>query len=148
MERFKLELEMMRQKAKGKQHEFELKKLELQLEAWKKYAQTEKEMEIKQATVDLELKMKAEVEQKRLETGNQFGTLTTRHSSCTIKLPKLELPKFSGNVLKWQEVWDSFEASIHKNPNLQPVDKFIYLKAELKTRLRSIFALLKLLLKM
>ena len=26
-----------------------------------------------------------------LELEKQFGTLTTRHSSCTIKLPKLEL---------------------------------------------------------
>ena len=41
--------------------------------------------------------MKVEVEQKRLELEKQFGTSTTRHSSCTIKLPKLELLKFSGN---------------------------------------------------
>ena len=34
--------------------------------------------------------------------------------------------------MKWQEFWDSFEASIHKNPNLQPVDKFNYLRAELE----------------
>ena len=104
----------------------------MELEARRKYTQTEKEMEIKQATVDWELKMKAEVEQKRLELEQQFGTLTTRHSSYTVELPKLELPKFSGNVLKWQEFWDSFEASIHKNPNLQPVDKFSYLEAELE----------------
>ena len=34
--------------------------------------------------------------------------------------------------MRWQEFWDSFEASIHKNPNLQPVDKFNYLRAELE----------------
>ena len=34
--------------------------------------------------------------------------------------------------MKWQEFWDSFEASIYKNPNLQPVDKFNYLRAELE----------------
>ena len=126
MERFKLELEMMREKAKDKQHEFELKKLEVELEARRKYTQTEIEMEIKQATLDLELKMKTELKQKRLQLEKQFGTLTTRHSFCTIKLPKLELPKFNGDVLKWRRVWDSFEA------NLQPVDKFNYLKAKLE----------------
>ena len=97
-------------------------------------------MEIKQATVDWELKMKAEVEQKRLELEKQFGTLTTRHSSCTVELPKLELPKFSGNVLKWQKFWDSFEASINKNRNLQPVDKFNYLEAELEGDAKAVIS--------
>jgi len=75
--------------------------------------------------------MKAEMEQKRLELEKQFGTPITRHTP-TIKLPKLELQKFNGDVLKWQEFWDSFDASIHRNPNLQPVDKFNYLKVELE----------------
>ena len=61
----------------------------------------------------------------------QFGVPVTRHTP-TIKLPKLELQKFNGNILKWQEFWDSFEAFIHKNPNLQPVNKFNYLRAELE----------------
>lgn len=34
--------------------------------------------------------------------------------------------------MKWQEFGDSFKASIHRNPNLQPVDKFNYLRAELE----------------
>ena len=75
--------------------------------------------------------MKAEMEQKCLELEKQFGVPITHHTS-TIKLPKLELQKFDGNILKWQEFWDSFEASIHKNPNFQPVDKFNYLRAKLE----------------
>ena len=46
----------------------------------------------------------------------------------SIKLPKFELLKFDGNILKWQEFWDSYEAMIHRNPSLQTVDKFNYLK--------------------
>ena len=71
------------------------------------------------------------MEQKRLILEKQFGVPITRHSP-TFKLPKLELQKFNGNILKWQIFWDSFEASIHKNPNLQPVVKFNYLRAELE----------------
>ena len=71
------------------------------------------------------------MEQKRLKLKKQFGVPITRHTP-TIKLPKLELQKFNGNILKWQEFRDSFEASIHKNPNLQPVVKFNYLRAELE----------------
>lgn len=58
--------------------------------------------------------------------------LKTTHHTLAIKLPELELPKCKGNILKWQEFWDSIEASIHRNPNLQLVDKFNYLKAELE----------------
>ena len=61
----------------------------------------------------------------------QFGVPITRHTP-TIKDPKMELHKFDGNILRWQEFWDSFEASIHRNPNLQPVDKLNYIRAELE----------------
>ena len=72
--------------------------------------------------------MKAEMEQKRLELEKQFGVPITRYTP-TIKLPILELQNFDGNI---KEFCDSFEASIHRNPNLQPVDKFNYLRAELE----------------
>ena len=131
MEKMKLELEMLKQSQVDKQRDHELKKLEVELEAKRKLTQTEQEMELKRTTTNIELKMKAEVEQKRLELEKQFGTSISRHTP-TIKLPKLELQKFNGDVLKWQEFWDSFDASIHRNPNLQPVDKFNYLKVELE----------------
>ena len=131
MERMKLDLEMLRQSEIDKRREHEQKILEVELEAKRKMAQTEKEMALKRTTVDIELKMKAEVEQKRLELEKQFGVPITRETPA-IKLPKLELQKFDGNILKWQKFWDSFEASIHRNSNLQPVDKFNYLRAELE----------------
>ena len=139
MERMKLELEMLRQNEIDKQREHEQKILEVELEAKRKMAQTEKEMELKRTTVDIELKMKAQVEQKRLELEKQFGVPITRQTP-TIKLPKLELQKIDGNILKWQEFWDSFEASIHRNPNLQPVDKFNNLRAELEGDASSVIS--------
>ena len=50
----------------------------------------------------------------------------------TCKLPKLNLPVFSGNPLDWQSSWDSFEAAIHSNSTLNGTQKFNYLKAQLK----------------
>ena len=131
MEKMKLEWEILKQNETDKQREHELKKLEAEPEAKSKLASAEKEMELKRTTAHIELKMKTEMEQKRLELEKQFGVPITRHTP-TIKLPKLELQKFNGNILNWQEFWDSFEASIHKNPNLQPVDKFNYSRAELE----------------
>ena len=128
MEKMKLELQMLKQNEIDKQREHEQKILEVELEAKRKMAQTEKEMELKRTTIDIELKMKAEMEQKRLELEKQFGVPITRYTP-TIKLPILELQNFDGNI---KEFWDSFEASIHRNPNLQPLDKFNYLRAELE----------------
>ena len=44
-----------------------------------------------------------------------------------VKLPKLVLKKFNGDHSKWISFWDTFEASVHKNENLSPIDKFNYL---------------------
>ena len=58
----------------------------------------------------------------------------------TVKLPKLELMKFDGNVLKWQEFWDSFETTIHDNTSLQDVDKLNYLRAQLRNEAKEVIA--------
>ena len=54
------------------------------------------------------------------------------------KLPHLELPKFDGSLLKWQEFWDSFSAAIDDNPCIKPVDKFNYLKSNLEGKAKQI----------
>ena len=41
------------------------------------------------------------------------------------KLPKLDLPKFDGSVLKWQSFWDSFDSAIHSNSTLSESDFFV-----------------------
>ena len=43
------------------------------------------------------------------------------------KLPKLHLPKFLGDITKFRTFWDSCESTIHRNPELSPIDKFNYL---------------------
>ena len=48
-----------------------------------------------------------------------------------MKLLKLKLKKFDGDILKWQEFWDAFDSTIHQNERLQKVDKFNYLRSQL-----------------
>jgi len=50
---------------------------------------------------------------------------------ATSRLPKLTLPKFSGDPLTWQTFWNSFYVAIHGNPNLSGIQKFNYLKPQL-----------------
>ena len=49
----------------------------------------------------------------------------------TTKLPKLEIPKYSGDYTKWQPFWDKFTAVIDQS-NLPVVNKFTYLQSLLQ----------------
>ena len=48
------------------------------------------------------------------------------------KLPKITLPRFSGEITKFHAFLDSFESAVDKNPSLSAVDKFNYLNALLE----------------
>jgi len=54
-----------------------------------------------------------------------------------IRLPKLSLPVFDGNILKWQEFVESFKAAVD-NPHLSSVQKFQYLKSSLSGEAASL----------
>ena len=45
----------------------------------------------------------------------------------TVKLPKLKLLTFDGQLSKWQQFWDVYERNIHGNPKLGNINKFSYL---------------------
>ena len=59
------------------------------------------------------------------------STLPPKDSS-NVKLPKLEVPSFSGNVLHWQSFWERFTISVHEQPSLSDTEKFVYLQQSLK----------------
>ena len=40
-----------------------------------------------------------------------------------VKLPKINLPKFNGQVTKYQSFWQSFKCAIHENEILSMVNK-------------------------
>ena len=50
----------------------------------------------------------------------------------TAKLPKLDLPTFSGDYLSWTSFFDLFTGAVHNNGTLQNSQKLQYLKASLK----------------
>ena len=43
-----------------------------------------------------------------------------------VKLPKLSLRKFNGDLTSWTPFWESFKSSIHENNEITSVDKFNY----------------------
>ena len=64
--------------------------------------------------------------------------LITMHSETgtaqgpKVKLPKLILKKFNGELTTGTTFWDSFESTVHNNPNLTSIDKFNYLHSLLE----------------
>ena len=63
-------------------------------------------------------------EQMRL-IHTQQTTGMSLQSYGPLKPPQLEIAPFSGDILKWQEFWDAFEASVHQ-ASYAPVDKLNY----------------------
>ena len=55
---------------------------------------------------------------------SSFETGSIKASTVVARLPKLTLKTFSGDILKFNEFWESYELSIHYNNTLDAVTKF------------------------
>ena len=49
-----------------------------------------------------------------------------------VKLPKLDVPTFDGNILNWRTFWEQFRVSIHDRSSLSHSEKLVYLQHALK----------------
>jgi hypothetical protein len=56
---------------------------------------------------------------------------TSQSTPRKVNLPKLQLPKFDGNILKWSPFYDAFCAAVHNDDNLDNIQKFQYLNSTL-----------------
>ena len=52
--------------------------------------------------------------------------------SYNLRLPKLKLRSYDGNLAEWTTFWDMFTTSVHNNPKIATIDKFSYLKSVLE----------------
>ena len=48
------------------------------------------------------------------------------HDGKEVKLPKIDVSKFDGNLLKWRTFWEQFKVSIHERDNLSDAEKLVY----------------------
>ncbi|KAK8761297.1 hypothetical protein V5799_027436 [Amblyomma americanum] len=55
--------------------------------------------------------------------------ITTTLVKTRVKLPKIELIKFTGRRSDWQAFWEVFEQVVDKNEDLTDTDRFHYLRA-------------------
>ncbi|XP_003370700.1 zinc knuckle protein, partial [Trichinella spiralis] len=54
--------------------------------------------------------------------------LKTAEVDPNVRLPRLELPKFDGDVTRFHEFWDQFETSVHRQPGASGATKLAYLR--------------------
>ena len=59
-------------------------------------------------------------------------TLPTSTTHTRVKLPKLQLRSFSGDLTQWTSFWDSFHSAIHNSDELSEIEKFNYLNSLLE----------------
>ncbi|XP_077989885.1 uncharacterized protein LOC144444346 [Glandiceps talaboti] len=93
----------------------------------------------KQLQSMFELQTQMQTQTKLLLEAQQQANLSPHHTSqhspssnsANVKLPKLEITSFNGDILKWIEFWDSFASAVHYNTSLSPIDKFNYLRSKL-----------------
>ena len=61
-------------------------------------------------------------------------------SSHAVRLPKLQLQSFDGDLTKWTTFWDAYESAIHSNVTLSDIDKFTYLRSLVNRSARDAIA--------
>ena len=57
---------------------------------------------------------------------------TSSSDSSGVKLPKLDVPTFDGNILNWRAFWEQFSVSVHDRAMLSHSEKLVYLQQSLK----------------
>ncbi|XP_068203691.1 uncharacterized protein [Palaemon carinicauda] len=56
------------------------------------------------------------------------GNPPTTHKT-NVRLPKLDLPHFTGDVLEWNSFWELYNMSVHQRGALELIQKFSYLQS-------------------
>ena len=49
-----------------------------------------------------------------------------------VKLLKISVPTFNGDIIDWRNFWEQLQVSIHKKEHLSVVEKLAYFKNTLK----------------
>ena len=59
------------------------------------------------------------------------ATVST-HETKGVRLPKLKVPTFDGDILHWQMFWEQLCVAIHDRCDISDTQKLVYLRQSLK----------------
>ena len=78
------------------------------------------------------VQLQTQLEQLMIERQqSREGSAIQGSHQRSVNLPKLEIPYFNGDKLRWSEFWDTFDASVDQNNNLSNIEKLSYLNSKL-----------------
>ena len=77
-------------------------------------------------------KIQFDCSRKLLQSHGSNSTPHTPPDGKGVKLPKLEVATFNGNILSWRTFWEQFDVSVHSRSNLSDSEKLVYLQHALK----------------
>ncbi len=78
---------------------------------------SEQQAKLSQALFDLSLKI------KRLRTER---TSSSSVEMVGVKLPRLDVPMFDGNVTHWRSFWEQYVIAVHDRATLSKAEKLTY----------------------
>ncbi|UYV65019.1 hypothetical protein LAZ67_3002845 [Cordylochernes scorpioides] len=88
----------------------------------------EKDLKMKRSLVVAEGMQRETATATKKEYPGEIGRPTL---TGMVKLPKLTMERFYGEISQWLNFWNAFDSSINRNEHLTKIDKFNYLKAYL-----------------
>lgn len=89
-----------------------------------------KQTESEQLLFDCSLKVKELLAKSSIPTSS--SSTRTPSESTGLKLPKLDVPTFNGNILQWRNFWEQFVISVHSRTTLSDSEKLVYLQQALQ----------------
>ena len=80
------------------------------------------------------------LERLQFECSHKIKKLTSTTSKTNapvadcngVRLPKLDVPTFDGDVLHWSQFWERFKISVYDRPHLSDSEKLVYLQQAVK----------------
>ena len=69
---------------------------------------------------------------KELSRSRPTPAVPAHSDSKGVKLPKLDVPVFTGNIIDWAQFWEQYCIAVHDRSTLSDAEKFVYLQQAVK----------------
>ena len=88
-------------------------------------------MAVEKALFDCSLELRRLLQPNKPKDSS-YTTSTETSTSKGVKLPKIDVPTFNGNILNWGTFWEQFSVAVHNHDNISDSEKLVYLRHSLR----------------
>ena len=87
--------------------------------------------EYKERVITMRTRAQRAIQARENVSSPRRGQVDRIPTQNSVKLPRLTIDKFNGDVSLWRDFWNQFETAIDQNETLSKTEKFTYLKSYL-----------------